>query len=144
LAAEGGQNITVNIDQAKLISLPGGANRIVVGNPFIVGVTKVSNAAAVVLTGKAFGETNMIVLDEGGSIVVNATIRVSPPENADLVVQRGEQRSSYSCAPKCELRMQLGDGGEVAQGAAAEISIRNGLATGAATPPAPPKAGGAL
>jgi hypothetical protein len=144
LAGDEWQSITVSIDQAKLLDLPRGADRIVLGNPFVVGMTRVPNAAAVVLTGKAFGETNMIVLDARGSIVVNATIRVALPASTDLIVQRGDQRSTYDCAAKCGLRMQLGDGGEVSQGVAAEITTRNGLAGADKPTPPNPKAGGAL
>jgi hypothetical protein len=146
LAGEAGRQISVSIDEAKLISLPKGAHQIILGNPFIVGLTRVPNSPAAVLTGRAFGETNMIVLDDLGAIVVDATIRVVLPSGTDLIVVRGGERSTYGCKSNCELRMQLGDGGGVAQGAAAQIATRNGLAApgSAAAAPPNPKAGGAL
>ncbi len=127
-AVEGEQKIVVRLDQAKVIGLPKGPSQIILGNPLIVGVTQLPEGGAV-LTGKAFGETNLIVLDGHGQVVVNTTIRVELPANTDVVAQRGAQRSTYGCGTGCELRMQLGDGGEVAQGAANAIRTRNGLAT---------------
>jgi hypothetical protein len=145
LAAEAPGNIIVNLDQAKLVSLPKGPHRIILGNPLIVGVTQLQSGGLAILTGKAFGETNMIVIDERGAVELETTIRVALPSGTDLVVQRGQQHASYGCASGCELRMQLGDVGEAAQDSGAQIRARNGLATSDAAGTNPSsKSGGAL
>lgn len=137
--------ITVYVDQAKVVGLPKEASKIILGNPLIVGVTRVPHTSSLVLTGKAFGATNMIVLDDRGAILLDTTLSVALPKRADVVVQRAGQRSTYRCGVNCELRMQLGDGSEVAQEAAAQIATRNGLAApGTSSAPPDPKAGGAL
>ena len=128
-AEESGRKILVNLDEAKVIGLPRGAHQIILGNPLIVSVTPLPNAAAAVLTGKAFGETNLVILDDHGGIVVDATIRVALPANGDVVLQRNGERATYACRADCGLRLQLGDGGEVEQGVAAQARTRNGLAT---------------
>ena len=54
---------------ATLLNLPPHARSIVVGNPAIVRVTPLTDAPAV-LTGTAFGETNVLVLDEAGHVLL--------------------------------------------------------------------------
>jgi Flp pilus assembly secretin CpaC len=143
-ADEGGR-ITVYVDQAKVVPLAKEANNIILGNPFIVSVTQVPNSSALVLTGKAFGATNIIALDDHGNIILDTTLSVAPPKNGDVVVQRAGGRSTYRCSANCELKMQLGDSSEVAQEAAAQITTRNGLAVpGAVSHPPDAKSGGAL
>jgi hypothetical protein len=145
LAAEAPRTIIVDLDRAKVVSLPRGARQVILGNPIIVGMTQLPDGVTAVLTGKAFGETNLVVLDAKGAIVIDSIIRVEPPSGAGLVVQRGQQRTSYDCASGCELRMQLGDAGEAAQDAGTKIQARNGLATSQPDGPNPSvKSGGAL
>jgi hypothetical protein len=141
--AEGPWTITVDLDRAKLVDLPKGLNQIILGNPIIVGITPLPGGGGAVLTGKAFGETNMIVLDDKGAVVLDALIRIGSPSATDLVVQRGQQRASYDCPSGCELRSQLGDVGEAAQDAGTQIQTRNGLAQPTSSTPSA-KGGGAL
>jgi Flp pilus assembly secretin CpaC len=145
LADEGGRTITVYVDQAKVVGLPREATKIILGNPSIVGVTQVPNTSSLVLTGKAFGATNLIVLDNRGAILLDTTLSVALPKSVDVVVQRAGQRSTYRCPGNCDLRLQLGDGGEVAQEAATQITTRKGLLVpGTSSAPPDSKAGGAL
>jgi hypothetical protein len=145
-AGEEGRAITVYVDQAKVVGLPKAVGKVVLGNPIIVGVTEVPGAPAIVLTGKAFGATNLVVLDDQGSIILDTAVNVALPKGGDVVVQRAGQRSTYRCGGNCELRMQLGDSGEIAQDAATQITTRNGLAVPGKEPASPSagKAGGAL
>jgi Pilus formation protein N terminal region len=55
--------------------------------------------AAMIVTGKGFGETNFIALDGAGSPLAQSLIRVVVGRSA-LLVQRGLDRQSYSCAPQ--------------------------------------------
>ncbi len=66
------------------------------------------SAKLFVITGKGFGETNLIALDGEGKTVRSYLIRVVGGGNA-LVVQRGMDRQSYSCAPRCQPTARLGD-----------------------------------
>jgi hypothetical protein len=61
-----------------------------------------------VLTPKAFGETNFIALDADGKPLSESIIRVVAGSET-LVVQRGLERQSYACAPKCMATEKLGD-----------------------------------
>jgi len=98
--------IIVKVFQARIVKIPSGARTLVIGNPIVADVT-LQNGVMIV-TGKGYGETNFIALDNFGNPVAESTIRVVEAEN-NLVVQRGMERQSLSCAPRCEPTVQLGD-----------------------------------
>ncbi|KJC47957.1 pilus assembly protein N-terminal domain-containing protein [Bradyrhizobium sp. LTSP857] len=100
--------IAVNVDQAKLVRLPGKVATIVVGNPLIADVT-LQPGGMIVVTGKGYGATNFIALDRGGEILVDRQIQVEGPSDRLVTVYRGVERESYSCMPVCQRRVTLGD-----------------------------------
>lgn len=103
-----GDTIAVNVDQAKLVRLPGKVATIVVGNPLIADVT-LQPGGMIVVTGKGYGATNFIALDRGGEILVDRQIQVEGPSDRLVTVYRGIERESYSCLPICQRRVTLGD-----------------------------------
>jgi Flp pilus assembly secretin CpaC len=100
--------VTVNLDQAKLLKLPERTATLVIGNPLIADAA-VQPGGVVVLTAKSYGMTNMVALDRSGVTLVEYPIQVVGPSDAVVVVFRGTERESYSCAPDCERRITLGD-----------------------------------
>jgi hypothetical protein len=62
-----------------------------------------------VVTGKGYGATNIIALDRAGATLMTTTVQVVGPRDNVAVVYRGMERETYSCAPKCERRITLGD-----------------------------------
>jgi Flp pilus assembly secretin CpaC len=108
VVAESADTIAVNVDQAKLVRLPGKVATIVVGNPLIADVT-LQPGGMIVVTGKGYGATNFIALDRGGEILVDRQVQVEGPSDRLVTVYRGIERESYSCAPLCQRRVTLGD-----------------------------------
>lgn len=108
LAEPTADTIAVNVDQAKLVRLPGKVATIVVGNPLIADVT-LQPGGMIVVTGKGYGATNFIALDRGGEILVDRQIQVEGPTDRLVTVYRGIERESYSCLPICQRRVTLGD-----------------------------------
>jgi hypothetical protein len=101
--------IAVNVDQAKLVKLPGRVSTIIVGNPLIADVT-LQNGGVVVVTGKGYGATNFIAMDRSGEVLVDRVIQVEGPTDKVVTIYRGVERESYSCMPICQRRVTLGDG----------------------------------
>jgi len=63
-----------------------------------------------VVTGKAYGATNVVVLDKSSAVLMEKTIEVKGPDDEPLVVvYRGLTRQTYSCTPDCSPRVTLGD-----------------------------------
>ncbi|WP_439370578.1 pilus assembly protein N-terminal domain-containing protein [Bradyrhizobium sp. DASA03120] len=108
LAESTADTIAVNVDQAKLVRLPGKVSTIVVGNPLIADVT-LQPGGMIVVTGKGYGATNFIALDRAGEILVDRQIQVEGPSDRVVTVYRGVERESYSCLPLCQRRVTLGD-----------------------------------
>jgi Flp pilus assembly secretin CpaC len=123
--------LTVTLDEAKIAQVPEGTVTLVIGNPIVADVTMLKGSPAMVVTGKGFGETNLIALDSKGGVIDEQTIRVVPTGSV-LIVQRGMQRESYSCAPQCMPTVQLGDG-KLFIDASTQLTARNGLVSPSAT-----------
>ena len=123
--------IAVNVDQAKLVKLPGKVSTIVVGNPLIADVT-LQNGGILVVTGKGYGATNFIAMDGRGEILVDRQIQVEGPTAEELVtVYRGVDRETYSCTPVCQRRVTLGDGATYFKAVSDQASTLNSQASGA-------------
>ena len=123
--------IAVNVDQAKLVKLPGKVSTIVVGNPLIADVT-LQNGGILVVTGKGYGATNFIAMDGRGEILVDRQIQVEGPTADELVtVYRGVDRETYSCTPVCQRRVTLGDGDTYFKAVSDQATSLNSQASGA-------------
>jgi Flp pilus assembly secretin CpaC len=124
-------DITVVLDQARLMRLPERASTIVIGNPLIADVT-LQAGGTMVVTGKGYGITNLIALDRSGAVLMEKSVEVKGPRAGVVVVYRGVERETYSCAPFCERRITLGDGATYFDQTIGQTATRNGLAQGMA------------
>lgn len=102
------ESIAVAVDQAKLIKLPERVATIVVGNPLIADVS-LQPGGMMVVTGKGYGATNVMALDQRGDVLIDQTVQVEAPSDKLVTVYRGVERESYSCTPTCQRRIMLGD-----------------------------------
>lgn len=100
--------VAVSLDQAKLLKLPERTATLVIGNPLIADAA-VQAGGVVVVTAKSYGMTNLVALDRTGNTLTEYPIQVVGPSDTVVVVYRGVDRETYSCAPKCERRITLGD-----------------------------------
>jgi Pilus formation protein N terminal region len=121
--------ITVTLDQAQVMKLPDGVATLVVGNPLIADVS-IQSGGMMVLTGKGYGMTNLLALDRSGAVLQQKTIQVLGARDS-VVVYRGVERESYSCAPKCERRITLGDSTDYFGATLGQTGARTGQALGA-------------
>lgn len=98
-AAEAG--IEVAMYQAKIIKLTRAADTVVVGEPNIADVT-VKDSTTIVLTGKGFGVTNLVILDPEGTPIVDEQVYVRRSVEQSVRVYRRSQVQTLSCTPYCE------------------------------------------
>lgn len=105
-------DIRVTIDDALVVKLPERVATLVIGNPLIADVTLV-RPNEVVITGKSYGETNLIVLGRGNAILAQHALRVVSADYKTLVVHGGTMRNTFICAPACERQLMLGDDGDI-------------------------------
>jgi Flp pilus assembly secretin CpaC len=93
--------IEVQMNQAKIVKLARPADTIVVGNPAIADAS-VQDATTIVLTGKGFGVTNLVVLDKDGGPIVDEQIYVTRQTAKSVRVYRRSEMQTLSCTPFCE------------------------------------------
>ena len=123
--------INVHLDQAKIIEIPATSVTVVIGNPLFVDAAMLKSGGKLVLTGKGYGETNLVILDKNGVAVSDSIVRVHPGERS-LIVQRGAERESYTCNPRCEPTVSLGDSPRFMGETSGQISSRNAAANAGA------------
>ncbi|MBV1706320.1 MAG: pilus assembly protein N-terminal domain-containing protein [Hyphomicrobiales bacterium] len=99
----------VKIDQATLVKVPDGVHTLVIGNPAIADVTLLKRLNTLVVTGKSYGETNVIALDSNGNQVATTEIQVSEALHNKLLLQNGMDRMTYYCNPHCQPTVTIGD-----------------------------------
>ena len=119
--------LAITLYQAKIAKLPAGTATIIIGNPMIADVTMLKNSGAMVITGKGFGDTNLIAVDSNGSVIEEKELRVLPARTV-VVLQSGALRVSYACNPDCMPTVQVGDDTKTFTDAGTQITTRNGYA----------------
>lgn len=93
--------IRVFMDHARILKLDRMVSKVIIGNADVADVT-VSDPQTIVLTGKSYGTTNLVILDQDGEAIVDERILVSVDEANTLRVFKQTARSVYSCSPSCE------------------------------------------
>nr|WP_319385806.1 pilus assembly protein N-terminal domain-containing protein [uncultured Roseibium sp.] len=121
----------VTVDRAKIFRIEDGASAVIVGNPFIADVSLFDDNT-VVVTGKSYGSTNLVILDANSKPIVDEVITVRASDEDVVAVYRKSMRTSLSCSPNCEPTLRLGDGLESFKNVAEQATNRNSLAAEAA------------
>ena len=87
----------------------------------------IEDEQTLVLTGRSFGVTNLIVLDVKGDAVVDQPVVVRGSETNTVRIYRRESRETLACAPICEPTLTIGDNNTAFNFASGQISARNKL-----------------
>jgi hypothetical protein len=102
------QDIKVGIDEAHLLRLDSPGSEIIMGNPSIADVA-VQSGRLLVLTGKSFGVTNLIVLDQEGREILSRKVTVGFDPTRIVTLTKRSAQMSYTCAPECKPVLMPGD-----------------------------------
>lgn len=121
-----GEAVVVTIDRAKVLRISRPADTIIIGNPSIADAT-IQDAQTLVLTGRSFGVTNIVILDADGDPIVDETVIVQGHEGNTVRIYRRAVRETLACSPVCEPTLTIGDNNESFVNAAAQIKERNAL-----------------
>jgi Flp pilus assembly secretin CpaC len=103
--------LRVYMNSARVLKLDRPVSKVIVGNSDVADAT-VADSKTIVLTGRAFGTTNLVLLDADGNAIVDERILVSIDEGNTVRVFRRTDRSVLSCTPNCEehVAKTTGDG----------------------------------
>jgi Flp pilus assembly secretin CpaC len=101
--------ISVKANMARILRISAPAATVIIGNPGVADVT-IQDPQTLVLTGKSYGQTNLIVLDSSGNPIADTLIEVVQSGQSDAItVYLGQARTTLSCAPQCQPMIMLGD-----------------------------------
>ena len=100
--------INVNVNMARILRINAAAATVIIGNPGIADVT-IQDPQTLILTGKSYGQTNLIVLDANGNPIADTMIEVVQMQAGAMTVYNGQARQSLACAPICQSIIMMGD-----------------------------------
>jgi Flp pilus assembly secretin CpaC len=106
--AESNEPISVKVNMARILRISAPAATVIIGNPGVADVT-IQDPQTLVLTGKSYGQTNLIVLDSMGNPVADTMITVVQAQSDLVTVYLGTARNTLACAPVCQPTIMLGD-----------------------------------
>lgn len=124
-------DLNVTVDEAKLVPLKAPAAEIILGNPSIADVA-VQSTRMIVVTGKSYGRTNLIVLDGNGKQILNQSLSVASNARGSVTLHKGSAAFSYYCAPDCGSALAVGDAPDYFDSVSKEIQSKQSLSRGAA------------
>lgn len=121
--AEGpGEIVSVKVNMARILRISAPANTVIIGNPRVADVT-IQDPQTLVLTGKSYGQTNMIVLDSQGNPIADTLIEVVQSQGDLVTVYMGAARTTLACAPVCQPTIMLGDDPTFSANSSASSSV---------------------
>lgn len=101
-------DLRVSLDEAQPLALSEDAAGVAIGNPSIAGVT-VQGERLLFVTGRAYGSTNLVVVNRLGKTIVSTRVTVVPDETNTVMLTRGVKTQRFDCAPQCRRRPDLSD-----------------------------------
>lgn len=119
----------VKVDQTVTLKLNQPANSVIVGNASVADVA-VHDARTLLVTGKAFGSTNLTVLDRAGNTIYTSQLTVGGEDDDGLTIVRSGATYSYSCVDKCRPTPMVGDATSHFQDVMATITAKQQTARG--------------
>lgn len=126
--------IDVKVDRAKVMRVSRAASMVIIGNPAIADAT-IKDSQTLIITGKQYGTTNLIVLDAAGEPIADEILSVTSAMDSNVVVYRGADRFTFHCNPDCDPVLRIGDQGEHVTKLSSAISSLGQLTKGAEIPP---------
>lgn len=108
VAQEAGVTMTVNANMARVLRINAPAATVIIGNPAVADVT-IQDPQTLILTGKSYGRTNMIILDAAGDPIADTIVEVAQIVSDTVTMFKGSSRTSLACAPNCQPVIMMGD-----------------------------------
>ena len=127
------ETIAVVVDRAKVMRISRPADIVIIGNPAIADAT-IQDSQTLIITGRSYGTTNLIILDAAGQAIADTDVTVSPSNDQVVTVYRRASRQTLSCTPDCSPTMSLGDNATTFESTNTQIQAARTLAETAAKP----------
>ena len=92
-AAEDVAPLVVGIDRAKVMRISRPADVVILGNPAIADAT-IQDNQTLIITGRSFGSTNLIVLDAAGQPIADEIVNVTATNDDVVTVYKRASRET--------------------------------------------------
>jgi Flp pilus assembly secretin CpaC len=89
--------MTVDLNESRRVTLAGAAATVVVGDPSVADVAMV-DAHSVIVIGRGYGSTQLIVTDRKGHTLLASQVTVVSPNNGRVTLTRGLESTEFNCA----------------------------------------------
>jgi Flp pilus assembly secretin CpaC len=123
-ALDAKEPIAIIIDRAKVMHISRPADTIIIGNPSIADAT-IQDNQTLIITGRSYGSTNLIVLDAAGQPIADEVLMVQANDEAVVTVFKRSSRVTLSCTPQCAPTLTIGDSGETFESVNTQIGAHN-------------------
>jgi len=101
--------VSLYMDEARLVSLPKAAKTVFTGNALIADATVV-DPNHVFVSGRNFGTTNLVAVDAEGRVITNIPIAVRERAGVRVTLTRANERRTFGCdSGRCETTPTPGD-----------------------------------
>lgn len=104
------ETMRIELDHSTRVRLPSPARDVLLANPDVADVTMLDTRNLVIL-GKAYGMTHLLIVDTAGRTVFDRNLVVSAPMKGQVSLYRGPEQRDYACAPECEVSKRKDDKG---------------------------------
>jgi Flp pilus assembly secretin CpaC len=131
-ALAAGEPIAVLVDRAKVMHISRPANIVIIGNPAIADAT-IQDNQTLIITGRSYGTTNLIVLDANGQAIADEILNVTAANDDVVTVYKRSDRTTLTCTPDCLPSLAVGDKSDTFESVKAQIQGHNSLSDAAAT-----------
>jgi len=125
--AETTDPISVKVNMARILRISAPAATVIIGNPGVADIT-IQDPQTLVLTGRSYGSTNLIILDAAGNPVADTIVSVVQGQSDLLTVYMGTNRTTMACEPICQPTIMLGDDNTYASSAASGQALLDQVA----------------
>jgi hypothetical protein len=88
--------MTVHVNESRRVALRGVAANIVVGDTSVADVA-LTDAHSVIVMGKGYGSTQLLVTDARGRTLLAGEVTVTAPDNGRVTLYRGLSSSEFAC-----------------------------------------------
>jgi putative type II/III system pilus formation protein len=127
----------VGMDQVRVITFKRPFKSLSVGNALVADAT-VIDETHVFITGREFGTTNVVAVDDEGNLVGDEMITVTSAQGDTVTLTRGNAWYTLSCNfGRCDMKPTPGDDPFVYEPASRAVGARETLSTDAASISAP-------
>lgn len=125
------ESISVILDRAKVMRISRPADIVIIGNPAIADAT-IQDNQTLIITGRAYGTTNLIVLDGTGQTIADEVLTVTAADNDVVTIYKRSSRETLSCTPDCSPTLTIGDNSDSFSDVNDQIAAHNALSEAAA------------